>query len=236
MNNKKIIIIIITTLFFIAVGITSYSLYYKKKTKDDLPTKLEENIEYKYKLCNDTCAFSKNNYYRTIKVETNIDEIKNIVDKINSESKKQHKQVLSSKISPEKECLGKKNIYNYSYLSTSSFHNYVGSDYIVVGVQRTNYKICDGKYETGELELNIYDIKNKKIITQDEFMKQKNVTKEDMDKRINEFIGDTYNDIKIPIDIDYDSKKLLINTDGKLSISFKTKKYSNYEIIEFEHN
>ena len=234
-KNKKIItIIMIAILALITGGIISYYLYHQEKKDNDMLTKFEEKLEYKYELCNDTCAFSKNNYYKTIKYDTNIDEIKNIVDNINSESKKLHEQVLSSKLSPEQECLGTKNIYNYSFISSASFYNYVDSNYIVVGVQRTNYNICDGKYETGELEVNIYDVKNKKIISQEEFMKQKNITKEDIDNRINTYIQDAYDDIEIPTDIDYDSKKLFINTDGKLSISFKTKKYSDYEIIVFD--
>ena len=235
-KNKKIIItiIMIAILVLLTTGVISYSLYNKEKRNNELPAKFEEKLEYKYELCNDTCAFSKGNYYKIIKYDTNIEEIKRIVDSINNESKKLHEQTLSSKISPDQECAGTTHIYNYSFMSSASFHNYVDRDYIVVGVQRTNYNICDGKYETGELEVNIYDIKNKKLLSQEEFMKQKAKTQEDMDNRINEFIVDTYNDLEIPTDIDYDSKKLLINSNGKLSISFKIKKYDDYEIIEYE--
>lgn len=233
-NKKTLIILIVIIILLIILGSLVYTYMPRKTTVVDSVGEFKIDEAFEYKLCNEKCSFAKNNYYRKINFNTNIDDVNKIVNDINNESEKNHEKVLASKITDNRECAGTTNIYNYSYLSTADFYDYVGKDYIIIGVQRTEYDICAGKYETKELEVNIYDRKNKKIITQEEFMKQNNITDELANQRINEYIIDTFDDIEIPNDIDYSSKKIFKSEDGRLLISFKTNKYNSYEIMNLE--
>lgn len=233
-NKKPLIILIVIIILLMILGSIIYAYIPRKTTSIESIGKFKVEKAYEYKLCNELCGFAQNNYYRKINFNTNIDDVNKMVDDINNESKKLHEKVLASKITDKRECAGKTDLYNYSYLSTANFYDYVGKDYIIIGVQRTEYDVCAGKYDTKELEVNIYDRKNKKMISQEEFMKQNNISDELANQRINEYIKDTFNDLEIPNDIDYSSKKFLKSEDGKLLISFKNNKYNSYEIMNLE--
>lgn len=227
---KKISKILISLLIIIL-----FSGCNNKKTSEDFK-KVEydlSNLEY-IKICDDEtkCPVLGTTNFADVKYPTDVKEINDAINTINSDTKKYREKTLESKVDGEA-C--KENI-NYTYFVTSTYYQYTNDDYVTFGIVRNGYYICSDKNDPIATTSYIYDIKEGKMLTQEEFKKKLNLSdskiKEAIDSSIN--IMNEYDKSNYKIRDSYKDVVLLYDFEGNLYASYLLKEINKYMIAKIQ--
>jgi hypothetical protein len=154
---------------------------------------------------------------------------------MNENTKKFAESVKETESLSDSKCDSVRDLYYYRYNYYTMFYEYTGSDYISILANRVREDLCSTDYyqNKAEPEVIIFDRKQNKIITQEEFKKALNISEEEIQKVIeNEYntLGSVIynNNMKYTEEItDY---KLFYDEGKKLRVIFYCKDVNGYEI------
>ena len=235
-QTKKIIIVLLIVLtILIIVTVVSLILLNNKEDKK-INYELEPLKEFSVCKNNSSCHAPGGNYsYNYMSLDTDIKEVQASIDKINKETKKLYNKSKKSNMDA-KECKEASNTYKHSFHSNTQYYQYENDNYISIGAKRVTYNLCTNESNQLRPEIYIYDKKQEKIISQEEFKKQLNMTEENISSLINfnlmnlnkipnnnYTLEDTYKDGKQDTLLYYD-------VTGDLYIAYKNYKDNTYQI------
>lgn len=227
---KKISMLLVSVLI-----ILSFTGCNNKKTSEDFK-KVDydlKDLEY-VKICDDEskCPVTATTYFGDMNYSTDIKELNDALNTINSDTKKYRQKTLNSKVDGTA-C--KENI-KYTYVVNSTFYQYTNDDFVTLGVVRNGYYICDDKNDPITTTSYIYDIKEGKMLTQEEFKKKIKLSdskiKDAIDSSIK--IMNEYDNTKYKIRDSYNDVVLVYDFSGNLYASYLLKEINKYMLAKIE--
>ena len=163
---------------------------------------------------------------------TDVKELNDALNTINSDTKKYREKTLNSKVDGTA-C--KENI-KYTYFVNSTFYQYTNDNFVTLGVVRNGYYICDDKNDPIVTTSYIYDIKDGKMLTQEEFKNKIGLSdskiKEAIDSSIN--VMNKYDNTKYKIRDSYKDVVLFYDFEGNLYASYLLKEINKYMLAKVE--
>ena len=217
--NTKLIVFMIIILVILSIIIIALS-FYKFKIQDKQDSKKLfyslTNRKVVKNCINDTCPIGAESHYYNLELEYNIDDINNIVKKMNNDTKKLYEETINSTIEDE-ECSAVRETYIHRYINSLIYHNYENDKYISLAVDRFKYDACLNKTEA-----YIYDKQKKEIITQEQLKQQEQVNDVDVIQAINKSLSSYYKEMNLP-EIYKDSYDYILfyAFNGDLSVSYQ---------------
>lgn len=225
----------ISMLLVCALIILSFTGCGNKKTSVDFK---KINYELKnvedIKICDDqfNCPVRSTTYFADMSYPSNVKEIDDAINTINNDTKKYHEKTIESKV----EGTACKENINYTYFVNSTYYQYTNDDFVTLGVVRNGYYACDGKNDPIATMSYIYDIKEGKMLTQEEFKAKVNLTdakiKEAIDSTINTM--NKYDKTKYKIRDSYKDVTLIYDFNGNLYASYLLKDINKYMLAKIE--
>ena len=232
MNKKIILLSFILLVFLCGCG----------KKQSDVHTDPFDHYkpleEHKIVLCKEgrMCKAPQMVEFTTFKYDTKNPKIAKIVDDINDQIQKDYQKTIDSKIDSD-EC-SNGNDYQYQYAVLETFHIYTDTRYVVLGLTRSEFHLCSDEpssHKYHQADIKIFDLKEDKVISQEEFKKQLNITDEMIRKTIDDSMKE-YVESKMlgslsnPT-VDYDDVVLFFDGDFGLQVSVKIKELNAYLAI-----
>ncbi len=222
-------------LFFSLLILVSLTGCGKKNTSEDFK-KIDYDLkELEYvKICDDesTCPVTATTYFGNMSYSTDVKELKDALNTINEDTKKYREKTLNSEVEDE---VCKENI-KYKYFVNSNYYQYTNDDFVTFGVVRNGYYVCDDKNDPIPTTSYIYDIKEGKMLSQEEFKEKIKLSdakiKEAIDSSIN--IMNEYDNKKYKIRESYKDVILLYDSNGNLYASYLLKDINKYMIAKIE--
>jgi len=182
MKKKILIIIAIISVCLIVLGIIVFNF-----SNNGEPYELKE--KYRIQNCkSDTCPIASDMIFAQMKYNTDISEIKEVVNKVNDDTNKFYKQVINSKMN-DKRCNLARGLYKYSESVVSDYNSYTNDGYITFAVKRTVINVCTNETNDLQVKSYIYDRNKKKFISSDILMDQLNISFEQIQVSI---LGNNY--------------------------------------------
>lgn len=227
---KKISMLLVSLLI-----ILSFTGCNNKKTSEDFK-KINydlKDLEY-VKICDDEskCPVKATIYFGDMNFTSDVKEIDDAINVINNDTKKYHEKTIESKV----EGTACKENINYTYFVNSTYYQYTNDDFVTLGVVRNGYYACDDKNDPIATTSYIYDIKEGKMLTQEEFKTKINLTdakiKEAIDSTINTM--NKYDKTKYKIRDSYKDVTLIYDFNGNLYASYLLKDINKYMLAKIE--
>lgn len=236
-EKKKIItvaIILILALVIIFIGVFFIIRNNSNKSFFDYPESERKTIS---NCKNDSCEISDVDYYDKIVLNKKYDALEKKIDKINKDTEKYYKLVNESDTNSS-ECFAVKDVYNHRYRSVFDFVNYDNKNYVSISISRINYDLCRNTIDYKPTESYIYDKKEKKIISQEEFKLREMITDKDIKQAIEATIKIIENDVsgKIELQDSYDDAIVFFGNDGEILVSFYVKEAKAYYTATLREN
>lgn len=110
-----------------------------------------------------------NHAYYLLKYQTNIKEIDEVIEKINSDTQTYLKQKQKMVMDQSQECMSVYDYYNYKEMIVTTYDIYNNESYLNLTIQRINQNVCTNQEEHEQVQTWIYDKKKQKFLTQQEF-------------------------------------------------------------------
>lgn len=191
MNKKNLIIGTIGGVLLLVVVIFGISIFAKKSdSSDKLFWDYPESKRRYIDMCKtDSCNIRKKAQFLELELKNENKTMQKYVDKINKDTIKYYEMVQESDMSSDS-CAKYKDKYLHSKMVDTHYENFENDDYMSISVLRTITDLCNGSSETLKPEVYLYNKKTKKIESQIEFMKKKNVFEEQVLSGINFAIDD----------------------------------------------
>ena len=242
MKNKKVsIILLIFGLMLLITGVVSVIIQLQNKSNIYVPEETEytldliDNVSTCYtEICPTISSISLNK----INYETDNAELRAGIDKINRESEEYYQMVVESDVSNPscemyREELVHDTIVNEYYLI------YTKGRYDSVGISRYIYNVCDNIYKYQQVEVYIYDKKEDKVLSQEEFKNALNLSDEEIRAKINEDLLSPNEGLDASVtidDVDFNDLVLFYDYNGDLYVSYKETKGNTYRMTRLENN
>lgn len=179
MNRKKIVIGIIMIVVLIVLGSASYALssmiFQKDKTeekKDQVTVKTDRKLE----LCKTEGCMNYSTLYFP-KVSTNIDDekAKEFIQQTNKKINTYYNEVKNDQMT-RPECTNVANIYQHGIGIQSGIQAKIHKHVLNIVVAADKYDYCAGQTLGQEIEVYLYDLENKKEISNEEYLKENGYT------------------------------------------------------------
>ena len=237
MKKKKILplIFIAVAIIIIIIGIVFLLLpINKKETKETSKSSTELGDRKEVEICKtEDCKSTQIVEYAYIEVNSPNKQVKDMVEKLNKKTNQYYEKTKNSNMD-DASCSNVKDMYYHSYKAEVNPFSYVSADYISVAIQANEYYLCTEEIISNPVEAYIYDVKENKILTQEEFLKKKNITEEKITSCIEENVKVLNNIQKTSYTLNdvYDPSKkniLFYDFDGNLLISYYNKITKYYE-------
>jgi len=222
-KNGKILILVILILIIVLLVFVGFRFL-----KND--TKSTEKLFYDYpkeerktiKICkDDTCSMPINDNYEQLVIDSKYPKLDKKVKEINKKTLKYYEEVKKSTVEGE-ECANVKDTYYHRMRVSSIYYNYENDKYVSIGVQRKKYDLCTGSFENKDFDVYIYDKKDNKLLTQDEFRVKEKISTDEIKKAIDasmEIIREE-NDSTTELQGSYDDAFFLYGYNGDLYVAF----------------
>lgn len=236
-NTKKLLIILLIILaILIVITIASLIILLTQDKKEKSDYKLDGLKEFSMCVDENNCPLPGGRAtYAYMEMDTNIKVINDKLTSINKDTEKYYKKAKNSDMKSS-ECAENSKYFTHSFHTNNQYYQYENNNYISIGVKRVTYNLCTNESKSLKPEIYIYDKKTDKIINQDSFKKQLNMTEENIKSSINFYImqlenlgantftlEDTYKNGKQETGLFYD-------VTGELYIYFKNYKNNTYEV------
>lgn len=233
-NKNKLFTCIFSLLFLIIIVVCIF-LFLGKKNASNFNFELSEANAFKIENCydkNDKNCMHSTNYYYNIVLHGDYPLLQKEVDDINKETKSLYenaKSTLTDTDDVSDSCYAVKDIYRHRVSYGAEYYGYENDDFVTIAIQREEYNFCDNKSYFKQAESYIYDKKDDKIISQDEFKKKLKIT----DKEINTAIENYVNWLieqgeEISLRDTYDNIVLFYGLDGEVYVSFEISELNGY--------
>lgn len=205
MNNKIISIVVIVIVLILAVILLSLIIR-KKANTYTLNSYFEESEQKIIKNCKledtDECLPVHDDIYLKLVLSNSYPALDKKIDKINAVTKNLYELAKNSDMSSE-ECVEVRDKYLHQKRYDTIYDTYENDKYVSVAVQRHTYDVCTNGHGVEPIEVYIYDIAKKKIISQKQFIKDLKITDKEVKKVIDkdmsslgkEYVQDKYEDI-----------------------------------------
>lgn len=237
--TKKIIIIIIfiIAIFSLILGF-SFNYFTKKNNYDKKNTNSTNfNVDYSLviKACKEDNKKCHTNFlYPQITHKIKNEELQNTLQQINTTIKEKYNYSLSKKTDDNPSCSKVADKYNYYDVSAFDLSLYETANYISIMYRPENYNLCTEKKSDEAPQVYIYSKEKQKIITQEEFQQELNITSD----TINNYITSATETLKNSTNQEYsyqyiykNSKPeymLFYNYEGNLSLYYYQSIYDDY--------
>lgn len=173
MNKKQKVIIVISVIVVLILLIGLYLFINSKPKETQKSYHLEKTKSID--ICKTTnCPIPDTINFNKVEYDTDIKEIQRIIKIINDETDNYYNMVTTSNIN-DAACSAVKDIYNYRTAVFTNYNSYTNDDYINLSIKRTIVDVCTNEKQDGQVESYIYDRKQKKLITQEEFKIKQNI-------------------------------------------------------------
>lgn len=230
MKSKNKIIIVTISIILIIIAIILVLVLNKKTSNNDF-FDYSESDRKSIENCKseEDCDIWNIDNYDKLVLNKNYDVLKEKIDKINNDTEKYYQMVKKSNTNSES-CSKVKNMYNHSKRVVSNYTNYENKKYLSISVGRIIYDLCENTMEPLQEEVYIYDKKDKKILTQDEFKSKENISDKEIYNAIKKMVKMIKDDVPegIKLQENYDDTILLYGTEGNISVSFYVKEANAY--------
>lgn len=224
-NKKQFVFLVVIVIFVIFVFGFIIFLFKKSDNEYELNSSIEDGkylINCRKDENDDECLPISNSRYSTLHLKNNYSALDKKVDEINKETDRLYKSALESDTNKDDQCDSVKDLYKYRYLDETYYDTFEDDKYSTVAVRRSRYDACYSVYSNMEMEIYIYDIKKKKIVSQDEFIKSLNVSDKEIDDAINKdlnFFKERFDEI-YTVDVE-SGKELYYDNYGDLKVSYR---------------
>ncbi len=226
-KKKKIMlwVIIVVSVLFVLSGVIIIAHNNRKRSfkitdikKVDMCKKTEE------------CLVESPQYFHWLDLDVDIKEVNDAIKQINNNTKKYYDQVEKSNVDKD-ECANVKDVYNHSVNVFSFIKRWIDDKYISVCVLRDVKNLCTGEIQKVTPEIFIYDLKAKKMITEEEFIKKENITQKRINAAIQSAIDFYGDDIEAGASYkDAEDVHVFYGEDGKFSVAFFHPAIGEYDI------
>jgi len=180
------------------------------------------------------CSLDDPAQYKLLSLNYRSNIVQKEIEKINSNTLKLYNRHKNSKFENDDKCSEEVRKTYYHPIEVDSItERIINDDYVAVCIIRTVRNLCTNIEEKNEPDIMIYDVKEKKILTQEEFKKKEKITDEMIDKAINttlDYLNDNPDGVRYEFkDVDMDTLKLYYGTDGNAHVIFFHNTFGSYE-------
>lgn len=198
MNRKKIAIGVGMLVILILLGSASYALSNMIFKKDSQETKEEkkETVSVKEDRKIELCKTPNCMNYSTLifqKVSTNIEDnqVKKIIQQVNQKIDTYHETVQNDQMT-RPECANVANLYQHGIRIQSGIQAKIHDRVLNIVVGAEKYDYCVGKPLGQEIEVTLYDLEKKKIISNKEYLKQNGYTEQQVQTMMETLMRNIY--------------------------------------------
>ena len=224
MNRKVKItgIIISSILIIILLGIIIYNVVYLPLTEDKQSTVKHLTLEYKtIENCYDelNCAVPYSDY-PTISTDITTSKLMNILNTLNTKISNLYNKSLNSTYMTSAECVDYSSLYKRSIMGENNLIIYDSDDLLGLTLLSRETNLCTSVVNE-DLDVYIYDVKNDKILTNDDIKEEYDITDSMIISTIeaNVNAANEINGVNYTTNItDYN---LYIESDGTIGIYYK---------------
>lgn len=235
-ENKRIILIAI--LIIMLVLLLALSFFFITSPKERDYHKFAETEKITYCKSGENCHTAYDITHSALTIDYDNEELQGEVKKINDNTNKYIKEVKKSDLSSV-ECASVRSMYNYRYKYYEMFYKYSGNDYISTMAYRVMEDLCvEGADKRIEPDVVIFDVKAKKILSQNEFIRKTGVTDSQIQKNIKSTIDYLSKEIykkEIAYDGNVDDYKLFYDEGKVLKVVFYCKTLNNYQVATIKN-
>lgn len=203
--NKKVVIVIsiVALIFILSLALLLFRRDSNTLTLNSYFDESEKRIVKNCKLENtDDCLPVRDDVYLKLVLAKSYPGLDEKIDDINAATDNLYELAMNSDMSSD-DCIEVKDKYLHQRRYDSIYDTYENDKYVSVAVQRYNYDVCTNGYGVDPIEVYIYDIGKKKIISQNEFIKNLKITDNEVKKAIDndmsslgeEYVQDKYENI-----------------------------------------
>lgn len=176
-REQLFMLAIIVIAVILGIGIV-YVIFYQMSPKE-----AEISLQYEQeelKICKaENCPAGNEDTYGKILLKSDIDELNEIVDNINDQTEEYYQKAKNSTFD-DAQCAHLKDMYQHSDRTTMDTYLYNGDQYIGISVLWTTWNMCTNPTKTDTFETYTYDLKNKRMMTQDLLKEEMKVTDENI--------------------------------------------------------
>lgn len=178
------------------------------------------------------CSLDDPAEFRMITLNFDNEVVQKEIQKINDNTLKFYKRQKKSNLDGGLCTEEARKTYYHSLEIYSITDKIVNDDYIACSVIRLVRDVCSGKAEKNEPDVMIYDYKKKKLLSQEEFKAQENITDEMIYQAIQatiDYLNKGSNGMQYEFkDVDMDSLKLYYGRDGQAHVIFFHNVFGSY--------
>lgn len=225
--KKKFLITILIILISTLILITYTKIHFSKTNNhSQLNTTKTEFTKPKIKLiktekfCKDetNCPLYAENIYAQLTFDIKNKEIQQWIDKTNQQTTNYYEEAINSNTETEI-CNTTKDIYTHRLNTITDYIINIGKEYISLSVKRTKYDLCTKKVNESPYETLLFNIKKNKIITQDDLIKELNLSEELIKNSILQ--NARILNQEIPLDFNYSNYNLYYNSLNELLVEYQ---------------
>lgn len=197
MNQKKVIIGIIMLIVLIVLGSASYALssmmFHKeekveKKKNETVTVKVDRKLD----LCKkEGCANYSTLYFQ--KVSTNIEdpEVKKLIQEANGKVNSYYDEATSDQMT-RPECASMADVYQYGTQIQSGIQAKIHKGILNLTVSAERYDLCTSQPLGQEVDVQLYDLKNQKKLTNEEYLKENGYTEQQVQNMMESLMRKIY--------------------------------------------
>lgn len=234
--NNKMLILGASLLLILIIVCIIISFNGRKTEGSKFNFELSEKNALKIENCYDenNCWMKPVDYYYTLTVDGDYPALQKKVDKINKDTKIDYENAKSSVTETAEEgdsCYDVKDVFYHRFSYVRDYYSYEKKDLVSVAVQRKEYSLCDDEVAVNQVEAYIYDKKEDKIISQDEFKKREKITDKEIRTAIEALVNFSKEQgIDATLYDNYDNVVLFYGNDGEIFVSFEIAEMNGFQI------
>ena len=182
-NNKKIIISVVVLILLIILGIFGFNKFSSKEQEVENKNFWDYDNTNKLKICKknsfEDCQGPVYDYYDLIKIKYDYKVLNKELERVNKETLRLFEEAKKSDIN-DSTCDKVRNKYNYRLYNEVRFAPFENDFIISIAVHRKQTDLCTGEHKSLSYEAFTYDIKEKRLLTQEEIREIEQVTDEEI--------------------------------------------------------
>ncbi len=242
MKNKKIsIIFLVLGLVLLVTGVVLVIIQLQGKSNVYVPEETKYTLDEvnNVSICNtENCPVTYSISLYKINYETNNAELRAGIDKINRESEEYYQTMVESDVSNPR-CEAYREDLIHDTIVNEQYLIYTKGRYDSIGISRYTYNVCDNIYEYHQVEVYIYDKKEDKVLSQEEFQNALHLSNTEIRAKINEDLLSPNEGLDASVtidDVDFNDLVLFYDYNGNLYVSYKETKDNTYRMTMLEEN
>ncbi len=202
--------------------------------KENNPEPVEKDLAFSFDtsrvihLCNDMrCPYDRDITYPLFKINIENYDILDSINEINNKTIEYYDKTLDSKLEKDETCGEFGTGVNYGYIANMDYYQYVDDEIASFGVQREERKLCEGVNTRHIPEIYLYDLVNKRYLTQEEFKKKYTITDQRIMSAIRKHLLKLYPD-KLIEEPEVENVSVVLDADKGMLVIFYDKSHGFY--------